>query len=114
MSGAHSITVCQKILTERGEDISQDFLLELKERRINDLSNPDDILHLNSKNIFVVSKMYVILGYLSSLLGGILGIIMDMRFGLIKKHFQTEIVCQCIARLIRDMVESCFSWALSF
>ncbi|MAO46046.1 MAG: hypothetical protein CL823_02740, partial [Crocinitomicaceae bacterium] len=74
--GPFNYSLSKKILTERGEDISQDFLLELKERRINDLSNPDDILHLNSKNIFVVSKMYVILGYLSSLLGGVLGIIM--------------------------------------
>ena len=50
-----------------GEDISQDFLTKLKERRINFLSNPDDNLPSNSPYIFV--------GYLSALLGGILGII---------------------------------------
>jgi hypothetical protein len=53
----------QKILKDRGEEVSRDVLDELKNERIYDLSHPER-----------PQSALVVVGYISSFLGGLLGV----------------------------------------
>ncbi len=57
-------SLAQKILQKNGKSISQDYLSELKNKRLIELSKPDGN-----------QKMLIIAGYLFAILGGAIGII---------------------------------------
>jgi len=55
--------LAQKILKERGKDINENLLASLKEERVTELSKPERRY-----------SFWIIVGYISSLLGGLLGL----------------------------------------
>jgi hypothetical protein len=57
------VSLAKKLLKERGKEITEDQISEIKKQRIVELSKPEE-----SQNI------YIIIGYICALLGGLLGI----------------------------------------
>lgn len=66
--------LARQILQQRGEDIDDKVLADLKTRRINDIAKP-----------LSVSKTLIYTGYIMSLLGGIIGIFIGISLATTKK-----------------------------
>ncbi|NQY31490.1 MAG: hypothetical protein HRT69_18735 [Flavobacteriaceae bacterium] len=62
--GDYDYSLAQQLLTERGKPVDKDLLSSLKKERIKDLAKPE-------KN----QKPWILAGYLFSILGGFLGLI---------------------------------------
>ncbi len=63
--GEFDISLARKILNSRGEEISDDQITILRQKRINELAEPEK-----------TGKVWLVIGYLSSVLGGLLGVFM--------------------------------------
>lgn len=66
--------LAQLVLKERGQNINEDFLQSLKQKRIEELSEPDK-----------GQKNWIIIGYFFSILGGPIGIIIGWFLWTMKK-----------------------------
>ncbi len=66
--------LAQKILIDRGQNINDDLLKSLKQERLSELSKPDK-----------GQGFWIIIGYISSLLGGFLGLIIGWFLMTMKK-----------------------------
>jgi hypothetical protein len=71
--GKFDYQLAQRILKERGKEVNPNEIEYLKIQRINDLSKPE-----------ATSKFWIILGYVSAILGGVLGFII----GWVLAHFK--------------------------
>lgn len=67
-------TLAQKILKQRGESVDKDLLKSLKNERLNDLSKPEKD-----------QRHWIIAGYIFSLLGGFIGLIIGYSLWTSKK-----------------------------
>ena len=72
--GAFDYQLAQKLLKERGLEIKPEVAHLLKKQRINDLSRPDK-----------PHKYWIYIGYISAILGGLLGIIIGWTLAYFKK-----------------------------
>jgi hypothetical protein len=71
---AFDVSLAEKLLKERGKEVSQDKIEELKNNRILELSKPEE-----------GQRIYIIIGYITAFLGGFLGVFIGWHLATYKK-----------------------------
>jgi len=72
--GHFDYQLAQKLLKERGKDVSMEFIYQLKKQRIKYLSKPE-----------TSNKYFIYLGYCSAIIGGLFGLLIGWNLAYFKK-----------------------------